>query len=464
MIDITKRHTLYVEPYNGQTRRLAVSSWDGVEVHRDVLDVNDAFKRTCFQKEVVRKVYGVQQIMKPVEIYNGAPDPLEDLADQILWAAVEADKAKGEQQLTTLEQFTTRQLLDESPKPVWLVKNVLVDLQPGAIFGSFKALKTSVGGDLAVSIASATPFLGHFDVHEARRCGSITGESGRHTMSLLMQRICAARDLDPYGVDITWSTEVPRLDHDIDLERLRKFIKDNALEVCFLDPMYLMLGGAAEKAGNIYAMGGVLANLAQVGKDTACTLLMIHHTSRTASRLRAFDPPELGDAAFAGMAEFVRQWISIGRRSTFDPDTGTHELWLSIGGSAGQSGLYAVDVDEGHLNGDFEGRRWDVAVMRASEARQEQSDAKEKVKQAKKDAETESVKKMILSAVAKYPEGETKKVVRDRLGMSGVRFNRPWLELLDYQELVPVTVVKANNRTYEAYKLADEESQRDATG
>src|SRR6516164_11082089 len=60
----------------------------------------------------------------------------------------------------------------------WLVEQILVGGQPGVIGGPKKGMKTSIALDLAVSLASGTPFLGVFAVPMRMRVGVISGESG----------------------------------------------------------------------------------------------------------------------------------------------------------------------------------------------------------------------------------------------------------------------------------------------
>jgi Bifunctional DNA primase/polymerase, N-terminal/AAA domain len=368
--------------------------------------------------------------------------------------------AAREQQITRLERISTLDLLQNSPRPDWLVEHVLVDQQPAGILGSFKTLKTSIAGDLVISLATATPFLGHFVVPQARRVGAVSGESGRHTLSLLVQRIAKARDVDPYHdlQNLVWSTEIPNLTKGIDLERLRRFILDDALQVCSLDPQYLLLAGAARDAGNAYVMGELLAGLSQVGRDTGCTFVLVHHTSRGSSRARGFEPPELGDSAFAGTAEYLRQWICLGRRSHYEADSGRHELWVSVGGSAGQSGLYALDVQEGRLGADFKGRVWDVAIMRPDEAREGQVAATETAKQVKVDETVERDKMAILAAVEACPDRQgTRTEIRDRCGRNSRGFNFAFAALLRDRELVEFTTTKPSTgkRLWQTYKLAE---------
>lgn len=58
----------------------------------------------------------------------------------------------------------------------------------------------------------------------------------------------------------------------------------------------------------------------------------------------------------------------------FDPD-GVRKLWFSANGSTGQSELWALDIHEGKLGTDFEGRVWDVELRSPSEEREDQREA-----------------------------------------------------------------------------------------
>jgi hypothetical protein len=82
-----------------------------------------------------------------------------------------------------------------------------------------------------------------------------------------------------------------------------------------------------------------------VCSDSGVTLILVHHNRKAVSKSK--EPPQLEDMAMAGFSEFARQWWLIGRREKFRPGY-PHELWLNAGGSAGHSGLYRVDIDEGN--------------------------------------------------------------------------------------------------------------------
>ncbi|MGA2254686.1 MAG: AAA family ATPase, partial [Thermoguttaceae bacterium] len=66
----------------------------------------------------------------------------------------------------------------------YLIQSVLIEGQPMMISGIKKALKTSTIVDMAASLASGKPFLGHhkFQVPQAVTVGVYSGESGKATI------------------------------------------------------------------------------------------------------------------------------------------------------------------------------------------------------------------------------------------------------------------------------------------
>src|SRR5207248_5078270 len=109
--------------------------------------------------------------------------------------------------------------------------------------------------------------------------------------------------------------------------------------------------------------------------------ILMHHARKEAvgrGGVKGGEPLELDDLAFAGIAEFARQWLLVSRRDPYEPGTGSHKLWLMAGGSAGQSGLWGVDVEEGVIGDDFAGRTWAVTVTPVGEAIRQETDAKQR--------------------------------------------------------------------------------------
>ena len=264
-------------------------------------------------------------------------------------------------------------------RPRWLINRLIVKDQPCIVGGPKKALKTSLLIDLAMSLGSATPFLGQFAVHEKVRTIVISGESGPHTIQETARRIAHAKGIGLAGVDVLWDFRLPQLASAIELAELGRGIKDRGGKLCIVDPLYLALlagqGQQGLQATNLYDMGPLLLRVAETCLNAGATPILAHHAKK--SRLNSYDPLDLDELAFSGVAEFARQWLLLSRREAYKPGTGIHRLWLSAGGSIGHGGLWTLDVAEGQLDDDFGGRRWEVTVMTAGDSRAAQKDARE---------------------------------------------------------------------------------------
>jgi replicative DNA helicase len=252
----------------------------------------------------------------------------------------------------------------------WLIKRLLVEGQPAVIGGPRKSLKTSTLVDLALSLSAGVPFLGYFNVYETRRVALLSGESGQHTLQETARRVCLAKGIDLAAANILWGFSLPQLTNAVHLAELETGLRARDVEVLILDPVYLALlagrGPGAPRAENIFDMGPLYLAVSQACLRAGATPILAHHTRRSAGG--SGEPLDLDDLAYAGVAEFARQWLLLSRRAKFQPGTGCHQLWLNAGGSAGQGGLWSVDVNEGVIDEHFSGRIWEVAVSTATEA------------------------------------------------------------------------------------------------
>lgn len=262
--------------------------------------------------------------------------------------------------------ITSAELADGQYDLTYLIDGLLVKGQPGVIAGPKKTLKTIISIDLALSLSHAGTFLNRFPVPKAVRVGVMSGESGAATIQETALRIAWSKNWNlRYFENVVWSFEVPQLGNLTHTEALRKFIGEHALDVLILDPTYLMMMGLGDDAGNLFIVGSFLKSLGDLAQETGCTPLLCHHLKKGIAD--PYEPAELENIAWAGFQEFVRQWILLNRRVKYDPDRGGHhELWMSVGGSAGHSGLWGVNIDEGTRQ-DAHGRRWDVQVISGSQ-------------------------------------------------------------------------------------------------
>jgi len=262
----------------------------------------------------------------------------------------------------------------KSYKHGWLVEQIFVQGQPGVVGGPKKSLKTSLVLDLAVSLGTGTPFLGEFAVPKPRRVAVFSGESGHATIQETARRICKAKGVSLADCDVLWSFTLPRLHDDQALKTLNQAIRDGGVQVVFIDPLYLcLLDGGAGSASNLYEVGPILRRATMACLNAGATPVFVHHATKSGGKqaASAIKPLELDDLQFSGVSEFVRQWLLVSRAEPYQPGTGRHSLLLAAGGSAGQSGCWHLDIGEGVVGDDFQGRKWRVMVRDAEEVVQQ---------------------------------------------------------------------------------------------
>jgi hypothetical protein len=317
----------------------------------------------------------------------------------------------------------------------YLVEWLLVQGQPAVIAGPKKSLKTNICIDLALSLSIGGNFLNEFNVPSPVRVGIMSGESGEATIQETAKRIANSKGwtLENFA-GVFWSFTVPQLGNLEHTDALRWFITDNNLDVLIIDPTYLAMAGVGDSAGNLFIVGQLLKSLTDLSAETGVTPILVHHLRKNVAN--PFQPPELEDIAWAGFQEFVRQWLLIGRRVKYDPDQGGHhELWLNVGSSAGHSGLWAVNIDEGTRQ-DAGGRLWNVDIIQAAQARAQAAVAKEDAKAERQQQTQQRRQENVLKAFRRHPKGGSKTVIRHSAGMSPQTFQPLLDELMESGHVV----------------------------
>jgi hypothetical protein len=335
----------------------------------------------------------------------------------------------------------------------FLIQDSLVDLQPCIVGGPAKTCKTLLATDAAVSLATATPFLGELIVHEAARVGYMSGEGGLSVLQDYARRVAEGRGwrLGDIG-GLVFCDTLPQLSDLEHVKALEKFLTDWELSVAFLDPLYLCMPG--DDAHNLMKTGKVLRYVNQVCLRAGCTPILLHHLKKNVTD--PFAPPELADLAWAGFDAFAGQWWLIGRREKYTGETpGQHKLWLNVGGRAGHSGLHAVDIDEGKHT-DPEGRYWEVQIKRARDARREAENRAEEAKRTKAEEAMKQNLAKLCRTLARFPDGTTLSQLAIHAGMSTTRARPLLAELLDRGDVITCEVRTGNHRTpKEGYRLAN---------
>jgi hypothetical protein len=169
------------------------------------------------------------------------------------------------------------------------------------------------------------------------------------------------------------------------------------------------------------------------------------------------DPLQLDNLAFAGFAEFSAQWALLNRRTTYAPGSGHHDLWLTVGGRAGHSGVFGLTVDEGEFEVGHD-RDWRVSVTPSKDVWDDRHKQQAEAREAKWTAKLEEVKKRILQVAVKHKTGETATVLRDSTGLGDKEFKAGLAELLNDGDLVSTEITKPNrNKPYPAYMIPPQE-------
>jgi hypothetical protein len=331
-----------------------------------------------------------------------------------------------------------------------IVTEALFAGSPAVIGGMFKTGKTLLGIDAAISIATGRMFLGAYTVPEPRGVVYFTGEGGPAVAQEYGRRIAAAKGIALADVTgLHWCFSVPRLEDLDDLDAFAKVLDDTASEVAILDNLMLCLSG--DNAGNVYSMGGVLGNAVRICSERNVTPIFVHHFKRTRATADPYAPGELGDLTQAGVAEIAGQWLLLTRREAYDPDEpGTHRLWLSIGGRMGHSSLHALDVQEGS-RADPEGRRWEVTLTPASEARAVALADKENRKATDLERREGEQRDRLLTALRTMPAGDTSRQLRIAGRLNPEGFDRAIFALVQEGRATRCKISK-NGTNYDGYK------------
>ena len=332
----------------------------------------------------------------------------------------------------------------------YFIDDIFAKNQPLVIGGGQKTCKTNIASDMAISLATGRRFLGRFRVNGQFRTAFISCESGAAVLQDNNRRVSISKGIVPSAVEnLFYCFDIPSLDSKSDLEQIRQFIEQNEIQVLIIDPFYLT-ANLGNDAGNLFVVGEKLKPLSELGQETGCSIVLIHHTRKNTGQ-KEFAEPRMEDLAYSGLPQWMRQWFLIGRREAYDGDQpGSQKLWVNGGGSQGHSFAFGLNIEEGSQS-DPDGRQWDVDVIPATEARAQSRSAQEQQTDRRKDARLQADIKIIEKYLKDNgPDTQTK--IRSATGIPPARIGQALFSMAENGAVEECKVVK-NSREYDGYTV-----------
>ncbi len=172
------------------------------------------------------------------------------------WEPPEATLSPAASPLAIDDLGTVLARVDASPAPAYLIRGVMAEADYGMFAAEFKAGKTWATTDLAVSVASGTPWLGIFEIDSPGPVLLFAGEGGERKIARRFRAVCESRGIDPAGLPIRVCLRVPHLTSDAAMLLVEEEIEAKRPRLVIIDPLYLAARGA--RGSDLYEMGAHL--------------------------------------------------------------------------------------------------------------------------------------------------------------------------------------------------------------
>jgi hypothetical protein len=194
------------------------------------------------------------------------------------------------------------ELTDPESDRRWLVEHLWTRAGVGMVGGLPKSAKSWLALDMALSVATGTPCLDIFDVHDS---GPALIYMAEDTASIVKERLlglCQHRhiDLADVPIDVITTTSL-RLDLEADRRRLRKTVCQTKPRLLLLDPLVRCHRLDENDAGQV---SGLLAYLRDLQREHDLAVVVVHHARKNGS-LRH------GGQSLRGSGDFYA-WIDSG--------------------------------------------------------------------------------------------------------------------------------------------------------
>lgn len=179
-------------------------------------------------------------------------------------------------------------------EPEWAIEGWWTLGSHGVIAGLPKSFKSLVAFDMAVSLASETPFLGQFDVNP-KASGPVLMVQQENSLPMVRDRLLKISnnrglqigEASLEGADVVIFQAPPSIpiffynDFGFDMtmpddrEAIESVIRSEGIKTVMFDPLYLMIGGADENSAK--EIRPVLQWLLRIRNLYNCQVMVIHH-------------------------------------------------------------------------------------------------------------------------------------------------------------------------------------------
>jgi hypothetical protein len=269
--------------------------------------------------------------------------------------------AEAEAQATTTDVVDLAELVDRAGPIGWLVEGLWPADAYGAIAAKDKAGKTWVATDLAVSVATGTPWLGRFTCEP----GPVIAYAGEGGARNIVRRIRAVAEhkgvpFGSLGGRLFVSEVAPRFRNAKALEQMETEVRLHGPRLVIVDPLYLAAAGG--KGSDLYAMGEVLSGPQRVCQENGAALVVTHHWNKTGTgtgvdRMTGVGPTAWGRVLGSGAVSSARmeddrstvevEWEFVGSEISGCEFTMTRTVWAEDPSDLTSPLHYEVEVVTG---------------------------------------------------------------------------------------------------------------------
>lgn len=189
---------------------------------------------------------------------------------------------------------------EDLPEPEFLVQDIWPARGWGMVAGEAKTHKTWLVLDLAISVATGTPFLGKFGVNDPGPVLFVEAEVRRNSMAFRTAVISGSRpvwghaDVEDGAISAYFNKPHPLIlsnNRGVDLseegyiKQLGKQIDRTGAKMLVLDPLQNMMGPLNENSAG--DMRQILLPLTHTCQKRECALVVVHHFSKAPSDPRS---------------------------------------------------------------------------------------------------------------------------------------------------------------------------------